>query len=132
MPETDEPPPEQTPKRLSFREANLARDPKPDPMLESFTKPHGFFTKRKRSVAVGLLAVGATGALVYGLTHRNPNCDQYPPDKAAACQQGSRSGGGGGGHYFGSSSGSSSSESSSTSRGGFGSTGSAHASGGGE
>jgi hypothetical protein len=125
MSETNEPPEDSDkPRRLSFREANLGREPAPPP-----PKPPGFFTKRKRTVAISLLAVGAGAAAIYGVAHRN-NCDQYPPDQIASCTQRS---GSGSGHYFGSfgsSSGSSSSDASSVSRGGFGSTGSAHGSGG--
>jgi hypothetical protein len=126
MTETGEPPEDDTskPKRLSFREANLGPEPPPLPA----ERPHGFFTKRKRTVTISLLAIGAGAAAIYGLAHGR-NCDQYPPDQVASCRQGS---GGSGAHYWGfsSSSGSSSSDSSSVSRGGFGSTGSAHASGG--
>jgi hypothetical protein len=129
MPENEEPPQAEKPKRLSFREANLGPDPKPELPF----KPQGFFSKRKRSVSIGLVTLGASAAALYGLTHRNSNCDQYPPDQTASCRQSAGGhGGGGGAHSFGSSSGSSSSESSSASRGGFGGTGSAHAGGGGE
>ncbi len=127
MPEIGEPPGEEKPKRLSFREANLGPEHKPEPS----SKLPGFFSKRKRSVGIGLVAIGAGAAALYGFTHRDPHCDQYPPDQAAACRQNAGGhGGGGGAHFFGSSSGSSSSDSSSASRGGFGGTGSAHASGG--
>jgi hypothetical protein len=127
LPKDPEDPPAE-PKRLSFREANLGPEHRP----ETHTKPHGFFATRKRTVAISLLAVGAGAAAIYGVAHAK-RCDSYPPDQVASCRQG---GGGSGGHYwgFGSGSGNSSSTStsSSVSRGGFGSTGSAHAGGGGE
>ncbi len=126
MSESDTPPePSDKPKRLSFREANLGPEHKPEPQ----PKPPGFLARRKRTVAISLLAVGAGAAAIYGIAHYR-NCDSYPPDQAAACRQG---GSGGGRFYYGfSSSGSSSSDAHSVSRGGFGSTGSAHAGGGGE
>ena len=104
MSENDTPPePSDKPKRLSFREANLGPIHRPEPP----PKPPGFLAKRKRTVAISLLAVGAGAAAIYGVT-RYQSCDSYPPDQAASCRQG---GGSSGGHYYGfSSSGSSSSE----------------------
>ncbi|WP_020175718.1 hypothetical protein [Methyloferula stellata] len=127
MSETGTPPDDpDKPKRLSFREANLGPTHRPEPPLPQMAQ--GFLVRRKRTVVVTLLAAGAGAAAIYGVAHSR-NCESYPPDQVASCRS---SGGGSGGHYWGgsSSSGSSSSESSSTSRGGFGFTGSAHASGG--
>lgn len=121
MSDDDQSPPEpDKPRRLSFREANLGPEPP--------VKPPVFFKTRKRSVSIGLIALGASAAAIYGITHYNSNCDQLPPEQQASCRQGSGHGGGGAHFYSGSSgsTGSSSSDSHSVSRGGFGASGSAH------
>ncbi len=124
MSETDEPPEEaEKPKRLSFREANLGHGHQPEPPP---ARPPGFLARRKRSVTIGLLAVGAGAAAIYGIAHSNQNCTDTA-GQATSCGRAGSSGGGA--RYFGSS-GSSSSESSTASRGGFGGSGAAHASGG--
>ncbi len=116
------------PRRLGFREANLGPAHVPEPPVQ----PHGFFTKRKRTVAITLLAVGTGAAAIYGLTHRDANCgensaDQWTSGRATPCTHGS--GGGWHGGYGFSSSGSSATPTA-ASRGGFGSSGSAHGGGG--
>ncbi len=100
----------------------------------------GLLTKRKRSIAIGLLIAGTGAAAVYGLSH-HVNCNQVPEDQKVACgcqssaadlwaaqqstchysssshsDSGHGSGSGGGFHF--------------TSHGGFGGTGAAHSSGG--
>jgi hypothetical protein len=126
MSENDTPPEAPNePKHLSFREVILG--PRHEP--EQPAKPPGFFAKRKRTIVVSLLAIGAGGAAL-GAVHSH-NCNGNPPDQTTSCGHGGSYGGSW--HSwgsFGSSSGSSSSASSSASRGGFGGAGSGHGGGG--
>jgi hypothetical protein len=129
----DDLPPEDPPKpkRLSFREANLGPEHRPEPPAQ----PHSFFTNRKRSVSIGLIGLGAGAAVIYAVASHRSNCDQNSWDQAtSSCQQGSGHTGGGAHFYSGGgssgSSSSSSSEAGTASRGGFGASGSAHGGGG--